>query len=272
MKFLDWSKKNSKIALLGIPYEGNVVFKKGTSLAPDKIRKASDSIEFYSPYQKKEIKNFEDLGNLNFKGLKRKEIFKEIEEKILEILKEEKKFILLGGDHSITYPSILAVNKFLKDFILIHIDAHFDRREIFEKDHLNYATVIKRIEEKIGEQKVYTLGARSHAKEEKVTENIHFFKVYENIKKMENILKNKKFYVSIDLDILDPSFFPAVTNPEPGGINFNELIDTIIFLSNYKENIIGFDIVEYNPMISKGLAWAVTASIITREVIASMDI
>jgi|Deesub1362B_J571_1020462.scaffolds.fasta_scaffold00043_88 agmatinase len=271
MKFFNWSKEDSEILLLGIPYEGKVVFKKGSSLAPDKIRWASESIEFYSPYQKKEVKDFKDIGNLNFKGLKREEIFEKIEEKVFEILKESKKFVLIGGDHTITYPSICAVHRIIKDFILIHIDAHLDRREMFEEDELNYATVIKKIEQKIGEENVYTFGARSCAKEEKVTDNVHFFKVYENIKKIENVLKNKKFYVSLDLDVLDPSFFPAVTNPEPGGINFNELIDTIIFLSNYKENITGFDVVEYNPMISEGLAWSVTASIIIREIIGAMS-
>lgn len=271
MKFLGWSKKNSKVVILGVPYEGDVVFKKGASLAPQKIRYASESIEFYSPYQKKEAKNFEDLGDISLKGLMKNEIFKKINEKVIDILKNGKKFILIGGDHSITYPAISAVSKFFENFVLIHIDAHLDRRNIFENDELNYATVIKRIEEKIGEDNVFSFGVRSHSKEERVTRNVYLFRVYENIRKIENILVRKDFYISLDLDVLDPSVFPAVTNPEPGGISFNELLETIKFLSKFKDNIIGFDIVEYNPLVSEEITWAVTASVIIREVIIALS-
>jgi agmatinase len=261
-KFLGYSKNDANIVLIGIPYEGEIVFKKGTSFAPKKIREASYEIEFYSPYQKKSARNFLDLGDIEFK---------KIGEKIEEILKNKKKFVAIGGDHTITYPIVISLKKFYKDFILIHIDAHLDRRRIFKKDEINYATVIKRIEEKIGDNNVFTFGARSHAKEEKISKNIYFFNVYENIKKIENLLKNKKFYVSIDLDVLDPGFFPAVTNPEPGGIDFKEILNTILFLSNFKENIIGFDVVEYNPLVSNEDTWAHVASIIIREIIISID-
>ncbi|MEO0276817.1 MAG: arginase family protein [candidate division WOR-3 bacterium] len=97
-----------------------------------------------------------------------------------------------------------------------------------------------------------------------LNENIYLFSL------IENILKTKKFYVSIDLDVLDPAFFPAVTNPEPGGIDFKEILNTIIFLSNFKENIIGFDVVEYNPLVSQEITWAISASIIIREIICSL--
>lgn len=270
MKFLRYSKKDSDLIIVGIPYESEVVFKKGASLAPQRIREASEAIEYYSPYQRKFAKYYYDEGDIEIKNLKKKEAFKKIKEKIEEILEKNKKFILIGGDHTITYPVILAVKKFFKEFILIHIDAHLDRRKIFKKDEINYATVIKRIEEKIGERNVFTFGARAKGKEEKITKNIYFFNVYENIKKIENILKNKKFYVSIDFDVFDPASFPAVTNPEPGGIDFKEILNTIIFLSNFKKNIIGFDVVEYNPLVSQEMAWAISASIIIREIICSL--
>ena len=266
-KFLGYSKNDANIVLIGIPYEGEIVFKRGTSLAPEKIREASHEIEFYSPYQKKSAKNFLDLGDIDLS----ENPFKKIEDKIGEILKNKKKFVAIGGDHTITYPIVLSLKKFYKDFILIHIDAHLDRRKIFKKNEINYATVIKRIEEKIGKDKIFTFGARSHAKEEKISKNIYFFNVYENIKKIENLLKSKKFYVSIDLDVLDPGFFPAVTNPEPGGIDFKEILNTILFLSNFKENIIGFDVVEYNPIASPEHTWAYVASIIIREIIISIQ-
>ena len=270
MKFLGYSKKNSDLIIIGIPYESEVVFKKGTSLAPEKIREASEAIELYSPYQKKFVKEFYDDGDIEINNLKKVDIFKKIKEKIEDILKNNKKFILIGGDHTISYPVVLAIKKFFKEFLFIHIDAHLDRRKIFKKDEINYATVIKRIEEKIGEKNVFTFGARAKGKEEKITKNIYFFNVYDNIKKIENILKRKKFYVSIDLDVLDPSCFPAVTNPEPGGIDFKEILNTIIFLSNFKENIIGFDVVEYNFLVSQETTWAISASIIIREIIASL--
>ena len=174
------------------------------------------------------------------------------------------KFIFLGGDHSITLPIIKVLHDFYDDLFVIHFDAHLDRRESFFGNRFSHATVIKRVEELIGEERVLTFGYRSKAPEEPAKG--FPFKVFDNLKENLNSL-GSHVYLTIDLDILDPSEFPAVSNPEPGGISFKELQESINLL---KGRLIGVDIVEFNPLSAPLVFPAVTAALLLREIIIQM--
>ena len=148
-----------------------------------------------------------------------------------------------------------------EDFWVVHFDAHLDRRDVFFGNRWSHATVIKRIEEIVGPEKVLTFGYRSKAPEEKETG--YPFHVLEHLKRILPQI-DKKIYLTVDLDVLDPSEFLAVSNPEPGGISFWELQESITLL---KGRLIAADIVEFNPLSAPLVFPAVTAALLLRELL-----
>ncbi len=252
-----------KPILLGIPYEGRGDFLRGASLAPQKIRWALESIELFSIYQNKNMPEYVDLGDIYVPPeTDPEDAVKFLAEKLENILSGAERFLVLGGDHLITYPIIKAVHKRYPDLHVIHLDAHLDRRDIFEGQKFSHATVMKRIEEIIGREKIITLGYRSKADEEDISPRSKPFCVLEPLKELLPELEGLPIYLSLDLDVLDPSEFPGVTNPEPGGITFRELLEALKLLSG---RLVAADIVEYNPLAFPGHFPAVTASILLRE-------
>jgi agmatinase len=250
------------VNVLGICYEGKENFLKGTRIGPSYIRWAIESIEDYSIYQNSNYKPYNDLGDIHVPW--ELNIF-EVIEFISKVVEKSIKnyglpFVFVGGDHFITYPIIKTISKFEK-FAIIHIDAHLDRRDIFENSKYNHATFIRRLEEE--GFLIYTLGYRSYANGlEYINENCYRFEVLNPIK--EIVKKHDKFYLTLDLDVLDPSLFPSVSNPEPNGISFNELIECLKLL---KGKLVSADIVEFSPIISDHYRSGVIASEILREII-----
>lgn len=253
-------KEYRGISLIGVPYEGKEDFLSGASLGPSRIRWGFESIEDYSIYQGVSLPPYRDLGDIQFPCTSREEFIKIVKQKIDEI---EPPFIVLGGNHLITLPVILSLNERLNGFHVIHLDAHLDRRDEFEGEKLSYATVIKRVEEVIGEERVFTFGYRSKAEGEDEGRSQPFH-VLEPLKEYLSSYKGIPVYLTVDLDVLDPSEFPAVSNPEPGGISFKELLEAFSLL---KGRLIAADIVEFNPLASPDIFPAVTASLIVRELL-----
>ncbi len=250
------------VNVLGICYEGKENFLKGTRIGSSYIRWAIESIEDTSIYQGGNYKPYNELGDIHVSWeLSELEAIEFIQNKVESYIKlNGLPFIFIGGDHLITYPIVKALSKFY-DFSIIHLDAHLDRRDSFENSRYNHATFIRRLEEEGFE--VFTLGYRSFAKDlEYVNENCFAFKVLEPLREILN--KHSKFYFTLDFDVLDPSFFPSVSNPEPNGINFFELIEVIKLL---KDKIISADIVEFSPIIGDAYRSGVIAGTILRELI-----
>ena len=259
-------KSQNKIEVRGIPYEGRENFLRGTFLGPAKIRWAFESIEWFSIYQKKEIPDFYDHGDLYLYLLDEPEKFIEGCVERLNQIHLSHPFVALGGDHLITYPLI----KYLKEknytFKVIHLDAHLDRRDSFHGSRFSHATVIRRIEELLGPENVISFGFRSYYPEEHEAKRGEAFKVFEPLRMLVQE-ENGPFYLTIDLDILDPSIMSAVSNPEPGGINFDELLNSILLL---KDKLLGVDMVELNPLLEKDHASSTLAAVIFREILITL--
>jgi len=254
------------INVLGICYEGKENFLKGTRIAPSYIRWAIESIEDTSIYQdNKSYKPYNDLGDIyvpwEFDIF---EVINYISQNVENLIKKYNfPFVFIGGDHFITYPIVKTISKF-ENFCIIHLDAHLDRRDIFENSKYNHATFIRRLEEE--GFLVYTLGYRSYAKNfEYINNNCYAFEVLNPLK--EIVKKHNKFYLTLDFDVLDPSIFPSVSNPEPNGISFIEIIEVLKLL---KGKIISADIVEFSPIIGDHYKSGVIASEILREIIITL--
>ncbi|MEO0144082.1 MAG: arginase family protein [candidate division WOR-3 bacterium] len=253
------------INVVGICYEGKENFLKGTRIAPSYIRWAIESIEDFSIYQNETYKPYNDLGDIHIPWeFNTFEVIEFIQSKVENFIREYKlPFVFIGGDHFITYPIVKSLSKFY-NFTIIHIDAHLDRRDIFENSKYNHATFIRRLEEE--GFVVFSLGYRSYAKNlEYINENCFAFEVLKPLKEIIN--KHNSFYLTFDFDVLDPSIFPSVSNPEPNGISVMEAIEVIKLL---KGKLIGADIVEFSPIIGDHYKSGVIASLILRELLIAL--
>ncbi len=251
------------IKLIGVSYEGKQNFLKGTRIAPSFIRWAYESIEDYSPYMKQKLSSddFLDLGDFHasweWAPLEFVERYHNFAGKLIS---KEDLVVFLGGDHFTTYANVHLLRKLGKEFVVFQLDAHLDRRDVFEGERFNHATFVRRLEEEGFE--VFTFGFRSFAKDlEYTNERTYPFKVLENVRCIWDSI-SKDVYLSIDVDVLDPSVFPSVTNPEPNGIHLDELLYTIGLI---KDKLIAVDIVEFSPIVGDAYRSGVCASTLLRE-------
>lgn len=264
------SFKKSKSVILGCPYDGSASFRPGARFGPASIRKASWGIETYSPYLNKDLNHLSihDMGDLELPLGEKKISFDLIRKAVFKILSEEKFPILLGGDHLITLPILEEMIKIYPRLYLIHIDAHTDLREDYLGESLSHSTVIRKVMDRLDRGRLFQIGIRAGTEEE--------FKLAKKMKSLvllnpgaiETMIKhigNSPVYVTLDLDVFDPSFLPGVGAPEPGGLTLNEFISLLKKLQ--KLNVIGFDMVELTPDYDPTQISSITASVILREMI-----
>jgi agmatinase len=258
--------ENSSIVFLGLPFDGTSSFRSGSRFAPNEVRRISDGIESYSPYFDVDLEDvsFYDAGNVEVTVSNFAKFSKETQKRVTSFLKQDKKVLSVGGEHLVTLPLVTSYAKQYKDLKIIHFDAHADLREEYLGEKLSHATVIKRCCDIVGSENVYQFGIRSGTKEEfefgKNNTNFNPFNL-NSLKNYTKELTNFPIYLTIDLDVLDPSIFPGTGTPEPGGVTFNELLDAIKTLSGL--NIVGVDLVELSPDYdNSGVSSIVTAKLI----------
>ncbi len=266
--FLDrnWMGQNpdyetSKIVMLGLPFDGTVSYRPGSRFAPEQIRLASWGLEEYSPYFDKHLEdvNFHDAGDLEFPLGNTYKTLDVIERNVEDIYCDGKKVFGIGGEHLVTLPEIKAISKFYDNLAIIHFDAHTDLREEYLGEEMSHSAVIRHCTNIIGPQNLKQVGIRSGMKEE-----FEFMKIHNTLaEKFEDldILKNKKIFVTVDLDVLDPSVMSGTGTPEAGGLSFKELIDWFKYLKDFE--VIGADVVELAPDYdTSGVSTAVATKVI----------
>ncbi|MFN3527791.1 MAG: agmatinase [Candidatus Altarchaeaceae archaeon] len=268
-------KDNADVFILGIPFDSTTTFNPGSRFGPDAIRQVTDVLESYSMILDKDIIDIKvcDLGNISHYS-NPKFMINETYNKVKEILNKNKFIVCLGGEHTITYPVVKAYKEKFENLAVIQFDAHSDLRENFEFEKFSHACVMNLIGKEIGFENLYQFGIRSMDKEElkfaKKTNfyPLHKYKSKDIIKILNNLnLKEKEIYLTIDIDVLDPSCAPGTGTPEPCGLTTNEFFE--IFYELRKFNIVGMDIVEINPMIDISGITAITGAKILREGILS---
>lgn len=267
------SFEEASIVLFGAPFDGTTSFRPGTRFGSKAIRGESFGIETYSPYQDKDIEDYKifDGGDLELCFGNTEKVLKDIEENVDEIINNNKIPGMIGGEHLVTLGAIRSLYKKYPDLNVIHFDAHTDLREEYLGEKLSHATVMRRVWDIIGDNKLFQYGIRSGeraefnwAKEHTKLNKFNFNGLEEDIK----LIGNKPVYFSIDLDVLDPSQFCGTGTPEAGGVDFKELLDAIIKVGNL--NIVGFDIVELSPSYDQSGASTAIACKILRELILSI--
>lgn len=274
--FLDrnWMGQNedynsSEIVMLGMPFDGTVSYRSGSRFAPEQIRLASWGLEEYSPRFDKHLEdvNFHDAGDLEFPLGNTYKSLDLIEKNVEEIYKDGKKVFGIGGEHLVTLPEIKAVSKFYKDLAVVHFDAHTDLREEYLGEEMSHSAVIRHISKIIGPENLKQIGIRSGMKEEWEFMKKHNTLISEY--SQLDVFKNKKVFITVDLDCLDPSVMPGTGTPESGGMQFNELMGWFEYLKNF--DIVGADVVELAPDYdASGVSTAVATKVI-RELLMTMS-
>jgi agmatinase len=171
----------------------------------------------------------------------------------MDVIQRGKIPILIGGEHTIT---IGAVRAFHQDVVVIDLDAHSDLRDTYQGDSFCHATVMRRILEQGKE--IIELGVRSMSLEEFQFVNDHTIKIFYRhdirekglaaiLKDLQHLITGKKIYLSIDVDVFDPSEAPGVSTPEPDGLSFSE-VNRIIRTVCTSGDVVGVDAVEVTPI------------------------
>lgn len=266
----------AKIAIQGIKFDVHSSYLRGPRLAPPLIRKAlhSGSFNMYSEdltwVQPVAAKDFEE-GKSAIKDLGDFEVaeYFDIEEITFRNLEEGEKLLTLGGDHSITYPFLKAYAKKYPKFDILQIDAHGDLYDEFEGNKYSHACPFARIMEdglagKLVQVGIRTLTPHQAAQAEKYQVEIHQMRNLDlrSLSKFENPV-----YLSLDLDGIDPAFAPGVSHHEAGGLSSRQVIELIQGLD---AEIIGADIVEYNPERDHQDMTAFLAAKLMKEILAKM--
>ena len=254
--------------MLGLPFDGTVSYRSGSRFAPEQIRLASWGLEDYSPRFDRHLEdvNFHDAGDLEFPLGNTYRSLDLIEKNVEEIYKDGKRVFGIGGEHLVTLPEIKAVSKFYKDLAIVHFDAHTDLREEYLGEEMSHSAVIRHASKIAGPENIKQIGIRSGMKEEWefMKEHKTLISEYSEL----DVLKDKKIFVTVDLDVLDPSVMPGTGTPESGGMQFNELIGWFEYLKNF--DIIGADVVELAPDYdASGVSTAVATKVI-RELLMVM--
>jgi agmatinase len=259
----DASYEESDIVLFGAPFDGTTSFRPGTRFGPDHMRRESIGLELFSPYLNRSLvdRKLFDYGDLEFSFGNPAQVLEQIEVLTRKILSDGKKPLMIGGEHLVTYGSVKAMVERYPDLRIIHLDAHADLRDDYMGEKFSHATVIRRCTDHLEPMAVYQFGIRSGSQEEFAFQKDHTtmerFTIDSLVERIEE-LKAYPVYLTIDLDVLDPSVFPGTGTPEPGGIKFQDLMWAFEKMASLE--IVGADLVELSPHYdATGVSTAVAA-------------
>jgi agmatinase len=260
----------ARIVLFGIPFEGRVNLRHGADQGPRALRAASDSIETYSPALDRDLEDLgiADIGDCQLGTGSPREQLDRARAEVAGFWRPGLLPIMLGGDHTATLPVIEVLAPAIPNLRVLQLDAHPDLREQFLGERFNYASAMARVMDVVAPERVYQVGMRTGAREEYERKAPHLYPAHavhpvEAVRSLVPELSRHPLYVTIDVDVLDPSEAPGTGSPEPCGLRTAELIEIIRLLAPCR--IVGTDLVEVAPGFDPSGRTAITASWALRE-------
>ena len=255
--------------LLGIPFDAHSSYLRGPAEAPPLIREAfhceSSNLSSESGVDLS-ASAFIDAGDLE---LPQENAFQVIENSVTGLLAQGQRPVCLGGDHSITYPLLRAFSKQFDDLTIVHFDAHPDLYDQFEGNRLSHACPFARIMEEGCAKRLLQLGIRamnSHQRQQAARFGVEVIEM-RNLPAFEKLDIGGNGYISFDVDVLDPAFAPGISHREPGGMSVREALS---HLHAIRGNIVGADLVEYNPRQDIAQLTAMVCGKILKELLGKM--
>lgn len=274
--FNECDYEDADLVVLGLPFDSTTSFRPGTRFASNAIRNEFFGIESYSPLLDADLEDemIYDLGDMELPFGQIEQSLNSIRKCVSKIYSDNKVPFAIGGEHLVSLPLIEAAYEKYPDLMIIHLDAHTDLREDYLGNPLSHASFLKRCHEFLGDGRIYQFGIRSGTREEfQFAKDGHVQLQKSNLDGLNETLHsfgNKPVYVTVDLDVLDPSIFPGTGTPEAGGISYKEIEQ--LFLAMQGANVIGADIVELSPHYDhSGVSTAVACKVLREMVLAILS-
>ena len=259
---------DSRIVVFGAPFDGTTSYRPGARFAPAAIRNESYGIETFSPYQEKDLQDIKvfDAGDLELPIGDTSATLDAIERHTAKILSDGKLPLMLGGEHLVTLGSVRAAAKKHPNLRIIHFDAHCDLRDDYLGVKLSHAAVCRRCHEIIGDNRIFQFGIRSGDRSEfawaKGRVSMCRFN-FNGLQQAVSLVDRNPVWLTVDLDVLDPSCFPGTGTPEAGGVSFSELLAALRLCAPL--DIVGIDFTELSPPWDQSGASTALACKILRE-------
>lgn len=261
------------VVLVGAPWDGSSSFQRGAAGAPAKIREA-----IWSPSSNPWNERGDDLsapgvledgGDVDV-GSESPAAREAIERGVRKVVTSGGRPLTLGGDHSITYPALRAWRGVARPAI-VHFDAHGDLYDVFEGDRYSHACPFARIMEEGLASRLIQVGVRTltaHQREQAARFGVEVYGPdrWRSALPVVSALGGP-VYVSLDLDVLEPMLAPGISHPEPGGLSVREVLDVLEAING---EIVGADVVEYNPVNDYRDLTARVAAKFVKEIVGLM--
>ena len=263
------------IVLFGAPFDSTTSYRPGTRFASAAMRNESYGLETYSPYQNADLADCAvfDGGDLTLCIGDTSLALQEIERAARAILADAKLPLMLGGEHLCTLGAVRAAVQKCPNLHILHFDAHADFREDYLGAKLSHATVMRRCHELFGDGRIFQFGIRSGEREEFAYAKAHARTQRFDLNGLTqtlDMLGDKPVYLTVDLDVLDPSVFPGTGTPEPGGIGYLELQQAVCMIAE-RCNIVGCDLVELSPPLDASGVSTIVACKLLRELLIKLS-
>ncbi len=270
--------QEAKYTVLGIPFDMTSTYRSGARFAPTAIREASLNIETYSFRAGIDAESLKvhDLGNIDI-IYDVNEILKRTELVVRDLKDEGKLPVILGGEHTLTLGAVRGTGE---GTAVVSFDAHLDLRDEYLGRKVSHTTFMRRICEQVSPEKILEIGVRAVCQEEldyAKRAGVQFFTIYDiqregiekTVEKVDEALVDcEKIYLSIDMDVLDPAYAPAVQNPEPEGLSASTLLDILQGLSYHR--LVALDVTEVAPPYDQGNT-AIQAAKIIYEILCYLQ-
>ena len=255
MKFIGCASEfaAAQAVLFGAPYDSTTSYRPGARFGSAAIRNESYGIETYSPYQDRDLVGLAvcDAGDLELPFGAPEPALDLIETETSRIFDAGKVPVMLGGEHLVTLGAVRAAVRHHPGLHILHFDAHADLRTDYLGNPLSHACVLRRCHDALGDGRIFQFGIRSGTREE-------FAFAAEGHVRMERFAadtllsvtlpKGTPVYLTVDLDVLDPSEFPGTGTPEAGGLSF-EVLRRALMDVFARFQVVAFDLVELAPML-----------------------
>lgn len=251
--------QQADIILAGVPYDKTSTFRPGAKDGPKAIRQASWNFETFNIKTGVDIVDvpIHDYGDIDVHDCSPPDMVTRVGRTLAPWVQQNKIPLLLGGEHSLTAGALQA---FPQDIAVVSLDAHLDFREEYEGERYNHACVIKRITDHIPIEQIAILGFRSAEKQEFLTAQqnglfaVDAFQIRDVgmdqvIQKTLKYLGDRKIYLTLDIDVVDPGYAPGTSTPEPFGL---EPMDVLQCIDQFSPRLVGCDVVEVCPSFDHG--------------------